>query len=186
MNDKIRSFIAINTSEKIKSEFSRLLNELKVKPELSIKWVKPEQLHLTLVFLGEVSPLFIQRATASLKPVINNFKPFQCQLQGLGAFPDISRARVLWLGLSTGKEELTKLHKEIVRNLIPIGYTPERRPFSPHLTIGRLRDYTSVDFIQKASFSSSIWEVREVIIYQSNLYPEGPVYKPLARLTFSI
>lgn len=153
---------------------------------MPVKWVKPEQMHLTLVFMGEVSPSFIQNAAVILKTALNNCPRFKCQLQGLSAFPSISKARVLWTGIENGRVKIMELQQVVVNNLKPLGYVPEKRPFNPHLTIGRLRDFAPVDFVRDVSFVSSVWEVNQVVLYQSKLYPEGPIYKPLVHfnLTF--
>ncbi len=180
MSEKIRSFVAVDTSEQVKTELSRLITELKARTNLNVRWVKPEQMHLTLTFLGAVSQDFIEQAKVQLQDVAKGFKSFPCQLENLGAFPSAQRARVIWTGLKKGKAELKQLQATVSAALAKIGYVPEKRPFSPHLTLGRLRDFAPAEFMLEIAFTSSVWEVKEVILYQSNLYPDGPVYIPLA------
>ncbi len=184
MSEKIRSFVAVDTSEQVKSELARLIAELKVRTQLNVKWVKPEQMHLTLAFLGEVSEQFIEQTKAQLEPVANNIKPFACQIEGLGAFPGASRARVLWAGMRDGEKEIKELQKEVVRALTQIGYVPEKRPFSPHLTLGRLREPADVSFIASIPFQSSLFPVTGVILFRSVLKPEGPEYTVLKEFAF--
>ncbi|MEO0019501.1 MAG: RNA 2',3'-cyclic phosphodiesterase [candidate division WOR-3 bacterium] len=181
MSEKVRSFVAVDTSEQVKSELARLIGELKVRTQLNVKWVKPEQMHLTLVFLGEVSLDFIQRAKIELGAVAQGFGPFDCRLKGLGGFPSTNKARVLWAGLEKGEDELKRLQSAVAEALKRIGYVPEKRPFSPHLTLGRLREPDSIGFIQGVSFASSNWLVKELILFKSELKPTGPVYTKISQ-----
>ncbi|MCX7732547.1 MAG: RNA 2',3'-cyclic phosphodiesterase [candidate division WOR-3 bacterium] len=185
MSEKIRSFVAVDTSVSVRGELARLVKDLEVKTEFSVKWVKPEQMHITLAFLGEVTSEFVQNAESRLKQSIAGFPEFSCQLAGLGAFPSVNRARVIWAGVGTGADRVIALQREVVQTLMRIGFVPERRPFSPHLTLGRMRVPVNVQFINSVSFVSSEWRVSELIIYQSELHPSGPVYTPLVRLQLS-
>ncbi len=185
MSEKIRSFIAVDTSEQVKYELSRLLSELKAKIVLNVKWVKPEQMHLTLAFLGEVSPDFLEKTKAQLNGVAYGFRQFKCQLKGLGAFPSSQRARVIWAGVAYGAEELRKVQSAVVRGLTGIGYKPEKRPFSPHLTLGRLKAVASLASLNETDFISSVWQIRELILFKSELYPDGPVYTALGKFDFN-
>jgi len=185
MSEKIRSFIAVDTSEQVKSELVRLLNELKGRTALNVKWVKPEQMHLTLVFLGEVSPEFIEKAKAQLAIVAKGFKPFQCQLENLGAFPSVQKARVIWSGLKRGEMELKELQAEVASVMAKIGYVPEKRTFTPHLTLGRIREPDDARFIQGCSFTSSVLLVDQLILFKSELQPTGPVYTKISSFPFT-
>ncbi len=180
-DNAIRAFVAVDTSKEVKAELGRLVQELISLTRLKVKWVKPEQMHLTLVFLGEVSADFIEKAKIELGAVAERFSPIRCQLAGLGAFPEPARARVLWSGIKTGETEIKELQKEVSRALARIGYVPEKRAFTPHLTLGRIRESGDVRFIEGLDFVSSLWQVEEVILYKSELNPTGPVYTPLAR-----
>lgn len=183
-SEAIRSFVAVDTAPEVKAEVSHLLSRLKEKARFSVKWVKPEQMHITLAFLGEVSTEFIERAKVELRAVAGRFKPFACRLEGMGAFPSAVRARVLWVGLKTGARELKELQREVSGTLARIGYVPEKRPFSPHLTLGRLRAPADVNFINEMSFQSSTFPVAGIILFRSILQPEGPVYSVLEEFKF--
>jgi 2'-5' RNA ligase len=185
MSEKIRSFIAVDTAEQVKSELARLLNELKGRTALKVKWVKPEQMHLTLVFLGEVSPEFIEKAKAQLAIVAKGFKPFQCQLENLGAFPSVQKARVIWAGLKRGEGELKELQAAVASAMAKIGYVPEKRAFTPHLTLARIRVPDDARFIQGCSFTSSVWLIDRVIIFKSELKPAGPLYTKITEVLLS-
>ncbi len=177
----VRTFVAVDTSPEVKAELSCLLSGLMGKTRLNVKWVKPEQMHLTLAFLGEVAAEFIERTKEQLAAVAVRFAPIRCQLSGLGAFPDPARARVLWTGVTTGDKEIKGLQKEVSRALGRIGYLPEKRAFTPHLTLGRIRDFGDARFIQEIKFVSSEWQIDRLTLYRSELYPDGPVYTPLAQ-----
>ncbi|MEO0009483.1 MAG: RNA 2',3'-cyclic phosphodiesterase [candidate division WOR-3 bacterium] len=186
MTEKIRSFVAVDTSATVKGELAQLLKNLKVETEFPVKWVKPEQMHITLAFLGDVTPEFIGNAESALRQSISDFPEFICRLTGLGVFPSMNRARVIWAGVGAGADRVTVLQKRVVQALQQIGFVPEKRPFSPHLTLGRLREPVNAQFISGKSFISSEWLVSEVIVYQSELRAAGPVYTPLIRLRLSV
>ncbi len=178
--EAIRSFVAVDTSSKVKEEVGELVKGLKVKTAVPAKWVHPQQMHLTLVFLGEVSPEFIEKGKVCLEPIARQFRPFNCQFEGLGAFPSLVRARVLWLGLKRGEEELKELQKEVSRVLEPIGYRAEKRPFTPHLTLARLREPADMSLIKEVAFTSSPCLIDRFILFRSVLFPTGPEYTRLA------
>ncbi|MEO0079245.1 MAG: RNA 2',3'-cyclic phosphodiesterase [candidate division WOR-3 bacterium] len=181
----IRCFVAVDTTGEVKEQLSGLLERVKSRTALRVKWVRPEQMHLTLVFLGEVSPDFLESAKAQLAKVVLEFRPIQCQLAGLGAFPSLTRARVLWVGLAQGSEELKRLQAGVSRVLEEIGYKPEKRPFSPHLTLGRLREPAAAEFIKEIPFESSPFTVDQLILFRSVLRPQGPEYTRLAEFRLS-
>ncbi|MGQ9707842.1 MAG: RNA 2',3'-cyclic phosphodiesterase [bacterium] len=181
----MRSFVAIDISIEVKEQLSALLKHLDLNRNLNIKWVKPERMHLTLAFLGEVSFRFIEQAKVQLDEVARHFKPFICSLEGLGAFPNVSRARVLWVGMGAGEEEVKRVQEAVSKALVRIGYVPEKRQFSPHLTLARLRAPADVRFISGVSFKSSPFSISRVILFRSVLKSEGPDYSILAEFPFS-
>lgn len=186
MANLIRAFVAVDTATEVKAEVAYLLNQLKEKFPFAVKWVQPEQMHITLAFLGEVSPDFIEKAKSQLRDVGKAFAPFSCRLEGLGAFPSFKRARVFWVGMKQGDEALKCLQKVVEEVLRPIGYRPEKRPFIPHLTIGRLREERVAEVLKEVSFQSSFYEIAEVILFESVLRPAGPLYTPLERFPLTV
>jgi 2'-5' RNA ligase len=137
-------------------------------------------MHLTLAFLGEVSRDFLESATARLKDVAQQHRPFTVRLNGLGAFPSARRARVVWVGIDQGCTEVSSLQVDVVRSLQAVGYEPERRPFSPHLTIGRLRVPSDVQASIAPEFVSPPFAVSRLVLFKSVLQPAGPAYTVLA------
>jgi RNA 2',3'-cyclic 3'-phosphodiesterase len=137
-------------------------------------------MHLTLAFLGEVSQEFIESTKVRLAEVAQRHQAFTAQLSGLGAFPSPSRARVVWIGTGQGKNEVCALQADVVKALRSVGYEPERRPFSPHLTIGRLRFPDDVSRAVAVPFESESFVIDRVVLFRSVLGPAGPAYSVLA------
>lgn len=180
MSEAIRSFVAVSISERARRQIAELLAGLRRAPCPAVRWVKPELMHLTLAFLGKVPLGFIESAKARLIEVARQHRTFPAQLKGLGAFPSPTRARVVWIGTEQGKNEVCALQQDVVRALSSVGYQPERRPFSPHLTIGRLRVPDDVSKAVAARFESESFIIERVVLFRSVLGPAGPVYSVLA------
>ncbi len=145
-----------------------------------VKWVEPHNLHLTLKFLGEVDGSTAEGAAEALRAVEAS-PPFVLQLVGLGAFPRARGARVLWVGVGEGAQELTRLAGRVDQVLRELGFPPEDRPFSPHLTLGRLRTPAYHPELEAALQRNSRVEigsqrVQSVELMESTLRRAGPVY----------
>ena len=175
----IRSFVAVDIPAGVRDEVGRLQTRLR-QPSDGIRWVRTDRMHLTLVFLGEVGTDFLDLAKEALVGAAAQHRRFEAQLGGLGAFPTAGRARVVWVGMSIGSDDLCALQGTVVGALVSIGYQPERRPFSPHLTLGRLRTPADVQRVSEQTFASSTFEVGRVVLFQSVLKPTGPEYTELA------
>jgi RNA 2',3'-cyclic 3'-phosphodiesterase len=142
-------------------------------------------MHLTLAFLGDVSQDFIESAEARLVEVAHQHQTFPAQLKGLGAFPSPSRARVVWIGTEQGKDEVCALQADVVKALRSAGYQPETRPFSPHLTIGRLRFPADVSKAVAVQFATESFMIERVVLFRSVLGPAGPAYSVIAEFPLS-
>ncbi len=173
--------MAVSISEEARQQLALLLDRLGREPGLTVRWVRPELAHLTLAFLGEVSPEFIETAKVELSRVARQHRAFTMRLKALGAFPSRSRARVVWVGTDKGRSEVCALQKDVVAALSSIGYLPERRPFSPHLTVGRLRVPGDVSRAAAIEFESAPFVVDRVALYRSVLGPGGPTYHELSQ-----
>lgn len=147
-----------------------------------VKWVPAHQFHFTLKFLGEVAEADADRAMAAVERVAAGVKPFAAALRGLGAFPVPSRPSVLWAGLAEGAEELDRLAARVEREMAQAGFAPERRPFKPHLTLGRVREGAFVPgAVQEGLARAGGQEfgrfgVERVVLMKSELTPRGPIY----------
>jgi RNA 2',3'-cyclic 3'-phosphodiesterase len=180
LSEPIRSFVAVSISEGARRQIAGLLEKLRRDAGAGVRWVRPELMHLTLAFLGEVSQGFLDSAKEQLCEVAGRHGAFTMQLKGLGAFPSPPRARVVWIGTEEGKQDVCSLQSDAARALRSVGYQPERRPFSPHLTIGRLRFPDDVSKAVTAPFLSEPFAVERVILFRSVLGPGGPAYSVLA------
>ncbi|MGE4357788.1 MAG: RNA 2',3'-cyclic phosphodiesterase [Candidatus Omnitrophota bacterium] len=186
----IRTFIAIEISESLREEFSQLQNELR-KSEADVKWVEPKNMHLTLKFLGNTEEKKIEEIERTLRIISDQTKPFAVTFQGLGAFPKLDFPRVIWVGIEKGKEELTQLANKIEKNLISIGFASEKKPYSAHLTLGRVRSFKNKEKLnkiikEKLSFQpKNSLAVNKISFLKSELTPAGPLYTRLAEFSFS-
>lgn len=136
-------------------------------------------MHLTLAFLGEVADDLPGRLRAPLAATGARHSAFDVRLGGLGAFPGPGRARVVWVGMEAGAAELRVLQKDVVGALVPAGYVPERRPFSPHLTLARLRTPADAGAAVGQRFSGRGFRVERFVLFRSVLRPDGPEYTEL-------
>ena len=182
--EKIRAFIAIELSEDIKRSLTQLQHKLKSGCRAPVRWTRPEDTHLTLQFLGDIDPGLTGQITAAMAEAANGVHPFQLRVSSLGVFPDPGRVRVIWVGLTGDLEILGNLQKRIESGLTPLGFTPEARSFTPHLTLGRVRDNARPDERQSLGLlvaksaveSESGLEVNSVHLIKSQLTPQGPIY----------
>jgi len=187
--EQIRSFIAIEMPPEVKKSLSRLQQSLKTGGR-QVKWVEPENLHLTLQFLGNVDAARVGDIASAIDKVAAGTRPFRIEVGGLGVFPDMRRVNVIWVGLAGELEKLDKLQKNIGANLTPLGFPPETRPFTPHLTIGRVRDFTRPEeraaighLIEQTGYNVKYKvDVTAVNLMRSQLTREGPIYSKLAAI----
>jgi 2'-5' RNA ligase len=188
MSEMIRTFIAIDLPEGHKAELRRLQEKLAVEAP-DIRWVRPEQLHLTLAFLGDVPNPDIDAVCRAVSEAVAGFDPFELHLEALGAFPRASRPRVVWAGLAgEGVTPLESLQAAIVEALRNAGHPPAgNERFSPHVTLGRIKDGRgrppdlSSAATRLAGWKTAPFEVDFATVYASKLGPDGAVHTPLFR-----
>ena len=178
----MRTFIAIKLSEEIKKEMASLQEKLKP-ANADVKWVNPENIHLTLKFLGEVKEDRITKIKDILENIAKKHSGFEISLFKLGAFPKLDYPRVVWAGIDKGCSEAEAITKEIEENLENLGFEKEKRPFSAHLTLGRVKSGKNKEELKKILLSleakSISCKVEGFILFQSTLTPKGPIYRPL-------
>jgi len=186
--DVVRSFVAIHLPDEVKAELASLEDKLKARRHPFVKWVDPESMHLTLRFLGDVTLDSVPQIVEAISRVAPTHAPFKLQVSGTGAFPGWQRTQVVWVGVGGDLDKLNALQKGLEFALSPLGYPPESRSFSAHLTLGRLRDRVTpddrrrfADFAQKVEFKASLsFDVSAVRLMKSQLTPTGPIYSELA------
>ena len=186
--DVIRTFICIEIPQSIKERINRL-QEILRQIGAQISWTKPSNIHLTLKFLGGVEATRIERVKKALERAVNGIGPFEVEVSGSGCFPSARSPRALWVGFSNVPELLQHLSSNIEDELAREGFEREKRKFSPHLTIGRIRAPGNSARVAEAliasGFESEAFIATEVILMRSDLKPTGSIYTPQAVLRLS-
>jgi 2'-5' RNA ligase len=186
----LRSFIAVGIPTEIQEAITHSTTQLqKELPKPLVHWVPSHNIHLTLKFLGDVSAANLEQLTAVLKVEAASHEAFSLFVSGLGAYPTSRRARVIWVGLKA-PSNLAALHRGVEMAAARLGYAPEERPFSPHLTIGRVDQHATAADLQKIRTSIESLKIGDLgitlvdalHIYKSDLKPTGPVYSSLYAL----
>jgi 2'-5' RNA ligase len=172
------------------SEIHRLRLELQQScPNVSLRWTAPAGLHLTLFFIGEVEDAAWPPLSSALAPPFSA-APFDLRLSGFGAFPAAGPPRILWMGVSSGAGTLAELYGDVTRRLVPLGYSPEPRPYSPHLTVGRVKEARGPDSrcareIVSRPAAPVVARIDRVTVFRSHLSPRGSTYEALMRVPLS-
>ena len=181
--DKIRCFIATELPLELKLKIDTYIDSLRnISPQ--IKWIKAKNLHITLKFLGEIPYELIEKIHNELSDVSTIVNPFEMSVRGTGFFPNQNKPRVIWLGLQNdSKNSIFKLHEWIDKKLQALGFEREKRRFSPHLTLGRIKFPDNIqklsEFINKNEFKSEFFKVDQIILMRSELKPTGAEYSQI-------
>ncbi len=189
MQTFIRTFIAIEIPGELKAAI-RQLQEVLMRERGDVKWVRPEGIHITLKFLGDVETGRIPDIGEAVKQAAEGLRTFELQSGGAGFFPGPGRPRVIWIGIDTGADILIRLAEGIDRNLSALGFEKEKRPFSPHVTIGRVRSPggmdRTVEKLQSLSIPCIGFRVENIIVMKSVLQQTGAVYTPLQTIKLEV
>lgn len=183
---QMRLFVAVNLPFEIKKGIGSFIRDLR-KVNADMKWVEPENLHLTVQFLGNVSEDQVPAVAAALNRAAERIAPFTLKLSGVGVFPSRERPRVFWAGVGGDTVDLLQLNRQVQRELKEPGFAPGKNKFSPHLTLARLRSPAGfLDVFDKAEkvaenkiFGSA--KISTVDLMLSELGSRGPKYFTLAR-----
>ncbi|RJQ36205.1 MAG: RNA 2',3'-cyclic phosphodiesterase [Dehalococcoidia bacterium] len=187
--EQIRAFIAVELPESFRKELKDLQARLRAGDPPPAKWVNPEGTHLTLSFLGSVAADRIPAITGAMSKAATAVTPFVLRMGHPGAFPSASRARVLWVGLEGDLDKLLELKTRLDAELAPLGFKPEEREFTPHLTLARLRErISSLEGERLATLISvnslknpSEMKVNHLSLMRSFLSREGATYRCLSQ-----
>jgi 2'-5' RNA ligase len=179
----IRSFIAIDLSQNSRRQIETVVRELR-KSDAQVGWVRVEAIHLTLKFLGNVDPELIERIKPALAREASKTGPIRLEAAGCGAFPGVKSPRIIWVGLRGAIAPLVELARNVDEALVPLGFKPEERPFTPHLTIGRVKGRGRLHALQEmlrahAGFAAEPFDAARIVLYKSVLRPDGARYTPL-------
>ena len=181
----MRAFVAVEIPEDIRSRIKDLLVALHIAAG-HVRWSRPEGLHITLKFLGEVPADRLSDVEAGLRSIsIQDWEARPIHVRGYGYFPNERAPRVIWLGIEAGPA-LPRLAAQIDSALLPLGFSKEEQPFSPHLTIGRLRESGMLDGLReqlrrREPLEFGSFQPREFFLYESRTAPGGSVYRKVAR-----
>ena len=186
--EQIRSFIAIELPDELKSELVQLEARLKSGGQFRVKWVDPYSIHLTLKFLGNIDVDSIDAITKAIETAAQGIPPFHLEVKDLGVFPNLKRVQVVWVGVSGEVDKLGQLQQRIESNLVPLGFTAEARAFTPHLTLARLRNQAPLDerqrlgrLIASTKFEATYTiEVEAINLMRSQLTREGAIYSRIS------
>jgi 2'-5' RNA ligase len=181
----IRTFIAVSIPDTVRSqiaEFQRMLQQEKA----DIKWVRPESIHITLRFLGDVLIERAEEIGLVLEKNLGGISSFSLVLSKTGVFPNIHRPRVLWIGIANGVRELTDLCQRVSGSLEELGFEQEKRPFSVHVTLGRVRSpnrfSSTIEKMMTSGFHANPFQIENVFFMKSDLKPTGAEYTILKKI----
>lgn len=183
----IRSFIAIELPVELRTSLGKYKNEMEPASKAFAKWVSPDGIHVTLKFLGNITPVMIDKITFSIEHACDGIAPFTLETDELGGFPDLKHPRVLWLGMHGDIDKMKLLQEKIDGDLSRLGFEKEKREFTPHITLARIRERTGSS--DRSRFGSLITSkscsirhtirVESVNLMQSRLQPGGAMYNKL-------
>lgn len=183
----IRTFIAVDVSPEVQIMARRLIQKL-TQAGVDYRWVAPENMHLTLKFLGNIQDREVPDVCRAVTSAVANLPPISVTVRGLGAFPSRARPRILWMGIEHGHDELIALQQAVEAALHPLGFLRERQDYRPHLTLGRQpagqRDVVPWTELMESEANTIFggFEVDAVVVYASYLERNGPVYTPMATI----
>jgi RNA 2',3'-cyclic 3'-phosphodiesterase len=183
---RVRTFIAVGLDKPVRDRVISLQEAL-AGTGAEVKWVEPENLHVTLLFLGEVEDRDLPAVCRVVAEGGGRQAPFTLSVERAGCFPNPRRPRTLWVGAGQGTQELVALHDALEPPLMELGcYRREERQYTPHITLGRVRSDRPGDKLAAALAKQAGWRcgeqpVREVLVMGSELTPKGPVYTVMGR-----
>ncbi len=191
----LRVFIAIELSDESRVALTDLQNRLKtLTPPHTVRWTTPTSIHLTLHFLGDIPSSDVAKITELTRSAASSSSPFSLTLSGLDCFPNTRRPRILWVGITGQLDSLIGLHQALSEPLKTLGFSLDARPYSPHLTLGRVKEGIpprqltqlgqALEQAQEQVGQLSTLPVREINLMQSELKTGGPVYTQLASAAF--
>ncbi|MBI4398128.1 MAG: RNA 2',3'-cyclic phosphodiesterase [Candidatus Omnitrophica bacterium] len=186
--DTFRLFLGISLIQTFEKEIEKLL---KVFGPYSgqVQWANPSQMHLTLHFFGEVPVRQMDVFQVLLRNLTVRFRPFYLRLKDIGAFPNLAHPKILWVGIDGDLQELNDLEKAISLEMVRLGQEIERREFTPHLTLGRVRAGKRIRFEMPPDYqtysSPGRHCVTEITLFKSELTPRGPVHTALEHFPLS-
>ena len=185
--ESLRLFIACEMPDDAKHAIGEVIDRLRERSGQNVRWVKPDGVHVTLKFLGEVAVKQLPSIKLAVQEAVVGHQPFELELSNIGTFGGREGLRIMWVGVAGDVLRLEALVRAVNAALAVVGFEPERRPFRPHLTLGRVRDEVSTRqraeievAVGKMDVPSSSWRTTQVSLMRSKLQPGGANYEVLA------
>ena len=185
MKQLVRIFIAVELSSRSVPQIEKLIYRFAA-TGADVKWVESGLFHVTLKFLGDVEQQDIVDVCRAVQKAVQEIPPFEIRVLGAGAFPNTKIPRTIWLGVERGAEELATLFQAVEKAMVAIGFAPEIKPFSPHVTLGRIRKPNAAlkdlgELIEQAPrYDAGKSYITQVDVMASELTRKGPLYSVLA------
>lgn len=185
----LRCFVAVNLPSALKEKLGLIQEELR-KTQADVSWVKAENIHLTLKFLGEIGEKRVEQVKEVLAKAVAIATPFEIQLEGLGVFPAMKAPRVIWVGAKETPPALVELQKAVDEGLAQIGFPKEGRKFSPHFTLGRVRSPRNIEALRQAltevkTQGLETVKIESLELMRSQLSPKGSTYSVIQQFSLT-
>lgn len=182
MPESIRSFLAFDMENETVKKKLASVQRLLAQTGADLKLVEPQNIHITIRFLGDITQNMVEKIYAEMQKI--QFTPFNVQIKSLGAFPDLRYPRVVWAGITEGPDQLKAVFNQLEPRLRSLGFAPDHKGFSPHLTIARVRSGRNkaqlADFVaENANYDFGAIKAECLRLKRSNLTPRGPLYSTL-------
>ncbi len=185
--DQVRLFIACEVPEDVKQDIGKVIETLRGRSGSAVRWIRPEGVHVTLKFLGEVPTKKLPSVKLAIQEAVVGHSPFELEFSNIGTFGGREGLRIMWVGIAGDVLRLEALVRAVNAALAVVGFEPERRPFRPHLTLGRVRD--EIPTRQRAEIEVAVgkmavpgtsWRTTQVSLMRSRLTSAGASYEVLA------
>jgi 2'-5' RNA ligase len=192
MEDEMRCFVAVDFPGEIREKVGKFTSSLSLGAVgRVVRWTRPENIHLTLKFLGNVDRETLPELSAALAAALAGHAPFGLTVKGAGVFPPRGRPRIVWVDLAGETAALAAIQAAVESALEPLGFPREKRPFTPHLTVGRVRDPRRSGSLgpEIAAAAEREWGqcvVDRVHLMRSELFPTGPRYSILRSVRLAV
>jgi RNA 2',3'-cyclic 3'-phosphodiesterase len=185
----IRAFLAVDLSETYRAGLATVQDYLK-KSGADVRWTSVAGIHLTLKFFGEIEEDHVDTLAATAADITCTTPSFTLGVQGVGTFPGPRNPRVIWLGLSGRTDILAMMVQNLEQAFVPLGFPSEKRPFTPHLTLGRVRSSQGRETLSRALQTIALPDfpellVDKLVLFRSTLRPQGALYTPLRQIALS-
>jgi len=183
----IRTFVGVQLQPPARKRALKLIGKLQ-KSEANARWITADEMHITLSFLGDTIDTMVPKVCQAVDQAAQDASPFNLSIAGVGAFPDIARPRVAWLGVGEGVDHLTALHRKLETLIRALGVQTDGRRYNPHMTIGRIRGRNQplTELLEKhADATAGESLVTEAVVFSSSMEKSGPVYAIMHRAKLS-